>query len=138
MNTEIMPKDKPPFRGKDFMSFGGYLTIKEFWIGFLAIFVSQVIMELARADGGFLGFAALMASIGLSWAWLGLFKARLNDAGWSGWWIFFPLINIIARSSLIDGKIKKMEQDGDYARTYTHTIPMPWTERNPEITYAYK
>ena len=95
MNAEIMPKHKPPFRGKDFMSFGGYLTIKEFWIGFLAIFVSQVIMEAARADGGFLGFAALIASIGLSVASLGLCKARLNDAGWSGWWVFFPFLNII-------------------------------------------
>ena len=66
-------------------------------------------MELARADGGFLGIAALIALIGLSVAWLGLFKARLNDAGWSGWWVFFPLINII-----VAGFFKTKEEDNRF------------------------
>ena len=56
-----------------------------------------------------MGVAALIALIGLSVAWLGLFKARLNDAGWSGWWVFFPLINII-----VAGFFKTKEEDNRF------------------------
>ena len=99
-------------------------TRKEFWLTQL-LFIGSFILATA--------FAGIVAGINnplngeeagaIAGAYVGtimqfilifpsivIYKRRLNDAGWNGWWMFLPILNII-----VAGFFSTKEENNPYA-----------------------
>ena len=37
-----------------------------------------------------------------------IYKRRLNDAGWSGWWMLFPVLNLVVAGFFVTEETKDM------------------------------
>ena len=87
---------------KQSLTFRGLSTRKQFWLTQLVIlgvlFIGEVIGGLtqpllAAAHGT--TFASAIAFFLVIPSSIIIFKRRLNDAGWSGWWMLVPGLNWI-------------------------------------------
>ena len=85
---------------KKYFNFEWNATRKNFWMFNLLAFVIFFIIGFGQelSIGSALSFWVI-TEIVLTLAFLipniAINKARLNDAGWSGWWMLLPLLNII-------------------------------------------
>ncbi|HVB01258.1 MAG TPA: DUF805 domain-containing protein [Acidimicrobiales bacterium] len=73
---------------KKYASFAGRASRREYWYFFLFYFI----VEIFTSRMGVLG---LLVDLGI---WIPLAAAavrRLHDAGKSGWWVIFPLVNLV-------------------------------------------
>ena len=52
---------------------------------------------------------AVAMMIGLWWVQIAVYKARLNEAGWSGWWMLCPGVNIV-----VAGFFKRKTEENKY------------------------
>lgn len=68
-----------------FLTSQGRIGPRDFWIGFLILFVSGIVL-------GLIPFLGLIASIALIYPQVCIFSKRLHDFGKSGWLYLAPLI----------------------------------------------
>ena len=110
---------------KKYFNFEWHATRKNFWmfqlllvliggtIGFMQV-NSEMQYNFAMANnweiiGNIVTLITLIPSIAIN-------KARLNDAGWSGWWMLMPILNII-----VMGFFKTKEEDNKYNKSTIQT-----------------
>ena len=85
---------------KQVMKFNGTASRTNFWV-FQAIglgFFYVLIPAMAVSGEAGATFAAVLLLLGLipfTWAGIAVSKARFNEAGWSGWWMLMPIVNIV-------------------------------------------
>ena len=99
-----------------YFQFDWTATRKEFWLttlAFLGIIVVAVLIGAATQPQLFqanqLTAAELIVHLGLFIPYIAVYKARLNDAGWSGWWQLFPVLNIV-----VAGFFASKDEDNPY------------------------
>ena len=102
---------------KKYFNFDWLATRKQFWMFQLLMFVVFFGIGFGQGftDPYDLTFGPWDAiNLGVSLAvfipHIAINKARLNDAGWSGWWQLFPILNIV-----VMGFFKTKEDDNKYA-----------------------
>ena len=72
-----------------FLSANGRIGQKDFWIGFLILFVAGLVLGMIPVLG-------ILVSIALIYPWVCLFTKRLHDFGKTGWLQLAPVgINIV-------------------------------------------
>ena len=94
---------------KKYFYFEWNATRTNFWMFFLLNFVIGAIIGAAGLIGSAFDIAITLALIIPN---IAINKARLNDAGWSGWWMLFPVLNLI-----VMGFFATKEEDNKYAVT---------------------
>lgn len=93
---------------KNLFSFNRLTERTEFWIVAIAIAVLNSIVtsfsaglsiEVINGTLTAIEYApnpiVIPYIIAIAWIKIALYKTRLNDAGWSGWWMLFPILNIV-------------------------------------------
>lgn len=83
--------------------FSGRARRKEYWMFYLFnIIIAIVIGLVTGVIGGFLGLgAALSSSVSIVYSLVILIPSiavairRMHDLGRSGWWILFPVVNLV-------------------------------------------
>ena len=85
---------------KKYFNFEWNATRKNFWMFTLFVLIISTLITAAQgvAVGPVLTFwiiVNLIFSLALIIPNIAINKARLNDAGWSGWWMLLPILNII-------------------------------------------
>lgn len=90
---------------KQIMKFKGTASRTNFWvISILSALVTQIVsvamtgVGIENAGTGTEGIAVLVALVTIVihlWISIAMYKARLNEAGWSGWWMLMPVVNIV-------------------------------------------
>ena len=85
---------------KKYFNFEWNATRKNFWMFTVFVIIISTIISAAQgvAIGPVLTFwliVNLVFSLALIIPNIAINKARLNDAGWSGWWMLLPILNII-------------------------------------------
>ena len=94
----------------------GHSTRKDFWLTFLLFILYGIVMSLLGAliiGEPYLNDPYhvwdLLTDLIILYPSIVIFKRRLNDAGWSGWWQLFPILNII-----VAGFFKTKVEGNDY------------------------
>ena len=75
-----------------FTGFEGRINRAKFWIGWLIIFVVNLIVGRIL---GVTSFLALLVSLALVYATVAIGVKRLHDRGKPGWWLLFFLIPLV-------------------------------------------
>ncbi|WP_296817799.1 DUF805 domain-containing protein [Brevundimonas sp.] len=71
-----------------FLDANGRIGKKDFWIGFLILFVAGIILNFVPVIGQ-------IAAILLIYPWICLYSKRLHDFGKSGWLVIVPVVAMI-------------------------------------------
>ncbi len=68
----------------------------EFWVSMIVFAVVSVILQqLSVALIDPTGAIAFLVALAFILPNVSIYKARLNDAGWSGWWMLLPVLNVV-------------------------------------------
>ena len=82
---------------KQIMKFNGTASRTAWWLSQIAIGVISLGLPATAAGTESAGLALfwLTATIPVTWFAIAVNKARLNEAGWSGWWQLMPIVNLV-------------------------------------------
>ena len=98
-----------------YFQFDWTATRKQFWLFILSIvglgFLAGIVGIATQPDLGphETPIAVGLLQIALIIPGISMYKARLNDAGWSGWWQLFPVLNIV-----VAGFFASKDEDNPY------------------------
>ena len=79
------------------MKFDAHVTRTQYWVSLIiASLVVPLVVAMLIAIHQEIGLLlATLLTCALIWFQFALQKARLNDAGWCGWWMLVPIVNFI-------------------------------------------
>ena len=80
------------------LKFRGLLNRMMWWPLAISLALVSMMMEFAleMPDITFsASIVALVVSIIVAYIHIAINKARLNEAGWSGWWMLVPILNVV-------------------------------------------
>ena len=84
---------------KEMMTWKGTSTRKTFWLAqliLLGVSILGAVVGVATQPDlpyGQTTIAELVVYLAIIYPTITIFKRRLNDAGWSGWWMLVPVLN---------------------------------------------
>ena len=108
---------------KEAHTWNGVSSRKSFWLTILLIVVVSTIITIfgvlvdpvyslmTEIDPLYWGWPDTVATLATLFASITIFKRRLNDAGWSGWWQLFPILNFV-----VAGFFKSKTEDNKYIK----------------------
>src|SRR5688572_13803743 len=77
-----------------FLSFGGRISQRDFWIGFAIVMVASMLVNLIPGIGPLLGLALL-------WPQMAIHTKRLHDFGRSAWLLLVPAAVSVAAGAIM-------------------------------------
>ena len=80
---------------KQIMKFNGTMPRTEWWIAQIAMVFWTMVAPVLGANSDAFIVIWLISLLPLMWFSVAINKARLNEAGWSGWWQLMPIVNLV-------------------------------------------
>ena len=81
---------------KKYAVFAGRSRRKAFWMFWLFDIVFTIVFSLIdRMMGGEVGVLSLLYTLATIIPYLAVSVRRMHDTGHSGWWILFPIVNLV-------------------------------------------
>ena len=103
---------------EDMLKFKGFADRTTWWIAMITVGLAGIMPPAliesihsghSTAAVVIIGVLAFVIWAVLAWIQVAVYKARLNQAGWSGWWMLFPVLNIV-----VAGFFKPKMEDNKY------------------------
>ena len=80
---------------KKIMKFESTMPRTEWWIAQIAMAFWTMVAPVLGANSDAFIVMWLISLLPLMWFSIAINKARLNEAGWSGWWMLMPVVNFV-------------------------------------------